>query len=457
MTSALTEVTLQQHEIEKTLVGLILIDGENARKQIGWLSPDTFTDETLKEFWSTVRDGNDAGETAIHQGIFTEVTKYLNNAPNIAHISSYANTLQKKAYERDVIIGCQDMVKAVQSGNVREVDLILEVMRGMNNSSGLKMRQADEISASLNDRIDQGDISVPFGIASVDYATAGTESGTLTILAGRPSMGKSSLAFQWAEHQALNLELKVGFFALEMSAEQMFARRCCHLIGKSWQDVRSGQITDEEKAELQGHVTRYGKTLKGKMFVNDDTSTTSTDIIRTQQREQFDVIYIDHIGLLKDRRIRGERTDQLLGRMTMALHELAKDYMCVVIGLAQLNRKVEDRTNNRPTMSDLRDSGKIEENADNIILLFRESYYDRSIQHAIDPMELILGKFRDGARSANCWVGFDLVGQRFVSMTQQEINDMSEEKMEEANGKNKSAVVVGKGQLVEAQQQDIPF
>lgn len=436
---AMTQATQDQHAIEQAFAGAVLINGDYARHNAGWLSPDVFTDAKLGEFWTKILQGSDPIEVGFAMGISAELLGYQQRVTSHLDVNAYAKSLSRSAYLRFMVMGASDLVRAATAGDENEIDIILTTMKSMDSGVTKSMRSMIEVGESLKNRIRQGDISVAFGTKSVDWATGGAERGTLTILAGRPSMGKSSLAFQWAEHQALNLNLKVGFFALEMKAEQMIARRLCHQVknvdgnSASWQDVRSKQVSDAELDKLDVLIDEYTAKTDGKLQINDDTHTTTSDILRTQMREKYDVIYIDHLGLLKDQQQRGERYDQLLGRIAMALHELAKNTNAVVFCLAQLNRKVEDRANNRPVMSDLQDSGKLEQNADNIILLFRASYYDPNKAQDVDPMELILGKYRDGSRSSNCWVGFDLRAQTFVSMWQEDIDAMIEDGLEQAN------------------------
>jgi replicative DNA helicase len=261
----------------------------------------------------------------------------------------------------------------------------------------------------------------------------------MTVWAARTSMGKSALALHFAESQALDQDLRVAFFALEMSAEQLMARRNCHKVknlqglSASWQDVRSKNISQSERLALYELVRSYATRIKGKLDIYDATHFTSRDIERIQRKLRYDVIYIDHGGLLKDKPRRGERWDQLIGRFTLNLHELAKNTYCVVNLVWQLNRETGSRAGNRPSLTDLRDSGKIEENADNVVLLHRESYWGNTQAQAIDPMELILAKFRDGARAFSCYVGFDLAAQKFVTMKAEDMEQVAEDRMEQSS------------------------
>lgn len=445
---AMTQATQEQHEIEQAFAGAVLINGDYARAHVGWLSPDVFTDTLIASWWGRVIQGGNPLEVGYELKMGGDLIGWQQRVTTHLDVDHYAKALSRSAYLRFCVMGAGDLVRAAQRGDENEIDIILETMKSMDSGVTRAMRSPLEIGASLKRRIEQGDISIPYGIQSLDWATGGSERGTFTILAGRTSMGKSSLAFQWAEHQALVLGLKVGFFALEMSAEQMFARRLCHKIVNldgdvaSWQDVRNKFTSQEEQDRLFDLIDEYTASIEGKLFVNDETNTTTADVLRTQMREKFDVLYVDHIGIFKDRHVKGERYDQYLGRMALALHEIAKNTNASVFGLAQLNREVEKRSGNKPVLADLQDSGKLEQNSDGVILMFRQSYYDKSKQKDVDPMELILGKYRDGARANSCYVGFNLREQHFISMWAEDLEETIEEGLKEANG---------------AQQADIPF
>ena len=446
MTDAMTQVTQEQHKVEQAFAGAVLIGGDYARSNAGWLSPQVFTDPQIAEYWTLVLDGQDPVNAGFETGMSAQLLKWSQTVTSSLDTDKYAKALQRAAFLRFMVMGATDLVRAAQKGDEQEIGVILDTMKGMDSGVSKSMRESDDVADSLKHRISLGNISVPFGIQSMDYATGGLERGTLTILGARTSMGKSSIAFQWAEYQALTLGLKVGFFALEMSAEQMYARRVCHKIMNvsgvpaSWQDVRSGQISDVERERLYTLVDEYAALVKGKLFVSDATNVTTDDMLRTQMRERYDVIYVDTMELLKDRPRKGERHDQMLGRISMGLHELAKNTKAVVIALVQLKRAVADRENKRPRMDDIQDSTKVESNADNILLLDRPSYWDGSVAEVPDPMEIIMAKYRDGARSMTAWVGFDLPGQKFVSIERPLLDDVATDKMQQATLEDKNDV-----------------
>ncbi len=431
MTELHSIVSQEQVEIERAFAGAVFYNPKGAREQAGWLDPDSIMNPQIREYWKRVKEGEEP-VTASYAVGWTHEPFGWGNGVMSTRPGQYADALMKKKYMREAILGAEQIVKAAQEDNEDVIQAIASQMVTKSGGRDSSMRTPLEIGASLKKRIRKGNLSVPWGIESFDEATRGSERGTLTVLAGRPSMGKSSLAFQANEYQALRLDQKVGVWAIEMSAEQMFARRTCYRIGRSWMDVRAGLLSDAEQDELDGYVDEYSASLEGQMWVNDSTETTVAQIVRTQLQQNFDVLMIDHLGLLKDPQHGRERHDQYLGRLTETLHNLAKNTNAVIILLAQLNRSVEQRADKRPHMGDLRDSGAIEQNADNVALLFGEWYYDRD---AANITEIIFGKFRDGVMNSSAYVEFLMREQRFVSVSQEAIDVMSEDNMQDAHEK----------------------
>jgi replicative DNA helicase len=436
-------VTQEQVEAEKMVIGTV-IRTPDALSNIGYLDQNDFMVPAHQEFWNRVKNGEDSLTVASEIPGMTKAFTWSNEAM-YGRAGEYADALQNKAYIREAVGAAEGIIKAAMEGDRDAIQALAIDMAGRQSGGYSGMRTPMDIATSLNTRIDAGNLSVPWGIASMDTSTRGSERGTLTVLAARPSMGKSSLAFQCNEYQATELALKVGVWALEMSGEQMYARRTCHKVDAMWMDVRSENITAVQKENLKKHVIGYAEWLDNRLLVNDDTSTTVAQIVRTQLRERFDVLMIDHLGLLKDKKFRGERHDQYLGRLTETLHALAKDTHCVIMLLCQLNRGVENRTDKRPHMGDLRDSGQIEQNADNVALLYGEWYYNRG---ADNVTEVIWGKYRDGVKDSLSLVEFDMANQRFISVAKQEFDEYVERQMEDAQN--------GQAQLF-SEPDDIPF
>ena len=426
MTDLHSIVSQEQVEIERLFVGSVVRSQDLALRDAGWLDPEVFMTPGYQEFWTRVKNGEDPIQVTFAMPELRDAFSWSNEIL-FNKVGSYAHALVEKNYLRASILAAEQIVKYAQDGDEGGIQQVVATMSTQNAGGASGMRTPLEIAFSLNERIAKGNISIPWGIDSLDLATRGKERGTMTVLAGRPSMGKSSLAFQCNEHQALEQKLKVGVWSLEMSGEQIFARRNCYKIDRMWMDVRSGMISASEEESLKVYNVKYAEELDGHLLVNDSTATATMDIVRTQLQEKFDVIMIDHLGLLEDRPLKGERHDQKLGRITKTLHALAKNTNSVILLLAQLNRGVEQRSDKRPTMADLRDSGEIEQNADNVGLIYGEWYYDKN---ADNTTEINFGKFRDGLQHSTAYVRFVKHRQEFESLTQREIDDLATEQLE---------------------------
>jgi replicative DNA helicase len=427
MTDLYSIVSQEQVEAEKLVIGSVVRTPE-AMQKIGYLSQDDFMVPDHQQFWNRVKNGEEPLEVAMAIPGMTKAFSWSNDVL-FGRAGEYANALQDKAYIREGVRVADGIVKAAMEGDKDAIQALSHELASQRGGGYSGMRDPMDIALSLNTRIDQGDLSIPWGIASLDNSTRGSERGTLTVLAARPSMGKSSLAFQVNEYQAIDLGLKVGVWALEMSGEQMFARRNCHKVNAMWMDVRSENISAAQRENLKKHVIGYAEMLSGKMYINDDTGTTVSQIVRTQLRERFDVLMIDHLGLLKDKILRGERHDQYIGRLTETLHALAKNTHCVIILVAQLNRNLEQRSDKRPHMGDLRDSGHIEQNADNVALMYGPWYYDRNAENIT---EVNWGKYRDGVKDSLCLVEFNMSNQMFESVETQDFDAYVAQAMEDA-------------------------
>jgi replicative DNA helicase len=442
-----TIVSQEQIDTERALIGAVVRTPELALQKAGWLTSETFMVPNHKEFWNRVLNGEDPVTVCFAVPDMNAAFSWSNDVL-ADRVGDYAQALFDKDNMRTAVIAAEEIVKASRKGDGDAIQAIAQSLSASQGSGNSGMRSAMDIALSLNERIDQKDLSIPWGIESIDTSTRGSERGTLTILAARPSMGKSSLATQVVEYQALDLELKVGAWALEMSAEQMFARRTCHLVDAMWMDVRSDNITARQREDLKRHVIEYAEKIDEKMLINDSTHTRLSDIVRTQLRYRYDVLMIDHGGLLNDTQMKGERHDQFIGRLTKTMHDLAKNTQSVVICLWQLNRGVESRQDKHPNLGDLRDSGHIEQNADNIGFMFGDWYYNPNSDHG-NITELNWAKYRDGVKDSLCLVQFNKSNQTFESVETRKFDAYIEQQMEKAHEGTQGVLI--------QEPEDIPF
>lgn len=260
-------------------------------------------------------------------------------------------------------------------------DLIREVFEGID-------ARADDPHALLG---------VPTGYILLDEMTAGLQRGELIIVAGRPSMGKTAFGLNVAEHMAIRENRPTLFFSLEMSRQQVAQRLLCSWARVDSHRFRRGRLNDQDMDRLRAAAGQ----LAGRPLIIDDSSNLSVLELRARarmaaRRHKVEAIFVDYLQLLRAPGSESRQTE--VAEISRGLKALAKELHVPVVAMAQLNRKTEDRTGNRPRMSDLRESGAIEQDADVIMLLHRESYYKAADQQGEEDntAELIIAKQRNG-------------------------------------------------------------
>lgn len=234
--------------------------------------------------------------------------------------------------------------------------------------------------------------SIPTFIPPLDRAIVGMERQTLTVLAARPGMGKTTLGWQIARNVAAH-GMKVLFFSMEMSAVSLWAKAVCGSLGMRWLEIkRNPPPADELMVKLCDRTNDLMDRYANLLLVDDGMNSTDT-IGESVKRQQPDLIVVDHLRLANDRQ---ESEVRRLGFITKRLKDIGKAYNAAVLCLAQLNRATEGREDKRPQLADLRDSGEIEENADNVWMIYRPDYY-QSEGKPLEPSmtELLIRKFRD--------------------------------------------------------------
>lgn len=246
-------------------------------------------------------------------------------------------------------------------------------------------------------RTKTGLIGLSTGFTDLDNKTQGLQKGDLIIVAGRPSMGKTAFVLNIAEHVAMREDQSVAIFSLEMSTEQLATRLLSSYSGIPAGALRSADLTDDQWSQLSAAASAF---YSNKIFI-DDTGGLNPIAMRSRarrlKREHTDLglIIIDYIQLMSGARQTDNRVTEV-GDISRAIKALARELDVPIIALSQLSRKVEERTDKRPVMSDLRESGAIEQDADLILMLFREEYYKPDDQSLKGLAELIIGKQRNG-------------------------------------------------------------
>jgi replicative DNA helicase len=241
-----------------------------------------------------------------------------------------------------------------------------------------------------------GVTGVPTGFMDLDQMTSGLQPGDLVIVAGRPSMGKTAFSLNIAEHVAINQGLPVAVFSMEMGASQLVMRMLCSVGRIDQQKVRTGRLADEDWMRL---MSTMQKMQDAQLFI-DETPGLNPLELRARARRlarqygQMGLVVVDYLQLMSSSK-EGENRATEISEISRSLKALAKELKCPVIALSQLNRSLEQRPDKRPVMSDLRESGAIEQDADVILFIYRDEVYDADSKDK-GYAEIIIGKQRNG-------------------------------------------------------------
>ncbi len=339
---------------------------------------------------------------------------YLNSlaqyVPSASNIRRYAEIVRERSILRKLVSASDEIATNAFNPQGKPVAKILdEAEQKIFNigEEGSRMKQGfqgmDTLVVELLDRVQEMadnpmDITgVPTGFYDLDRMTSGFQAGDMVVLAARPSMGKTALAINIAEHVALNEGLPVAVFSMEMGASQL-AVRVVGSIGRIDQThLRTGKLTDEEWPRLTEAIEK----LRNVSLHIDETPGLTTSELRANARRlarqcgKLGLIVVDYLQLMSGSSSDGENRATELGEISRGLKMLAKELQCPVIALSQLNRSVETRTDKRPMMSDLRESGAIEQDADVIMFIYRDDYYNKDSKEP-GVSEIIIGKQRNG-------------------------------------------------------------
>jgi len=342
---------------------------------------------------------------------------YLNalaqSVPSAANIRRYAEIVRERSVLRKLVAASDEIATSAFNPQGRPVAQILDEAEGKIfriGEEGSRSRQGfvsmDALVVQLIDRVNELHengaeevTGVRSGFYDLDRLTAGLQPGDLIVLAARPSMGKTALALNIAEHVAVKEGLPVVVFSMEMGASQLALRMVGSLGRIDQQHLRTGALRDDEWGRLSEAVEKLGKVS---LFIDESGSLSPTDLrarARRQARQcgQLGLIVVDYLQLMTGSSGTSEENRAtVIGEISRALKSLAKELKCPVIALSQLNRSVESRTDKRPMMSDLRESGAIEQDADVIMFIYRDDYYTKDASKEPGIAEIIIAKQRNG-------------------------------------------------------------
>ena len=331
-----------------------------------------------------------------------------NNTPSAANILAYANIVHERAILRNLIRVANEVGSSAYRPEGRSAAEILDqAEKNILDISEQGVRRRGgfyPIKTLLTNAVDRIDklfhsdnalTGVSTGFSDLDNMTSGLQAGDLIIVAGRPSMGKTSLAMNMAENAAVGKRLPVAIFSMEMPGEQLAMRMMASLGRINAHKVRTGKLADDDWPRLTGAI---GQLADAPMFIDDTPALTPLELrsrARRLKREHgLGLIIVDYLQLMQSTDV-GENRATEISAITRSLKGLAKELDVPLVAMSQLNRSLESRPNKRPVMSDLRESGAIEQDADVIFFIYRDEVYNEDSQDK-GVAEIIIGKQRNG-------------------------------------------------------------
>ncbi|WP_292107376.1 replicative DNA helicase [Megasphaera sp.] len=335
--------------------------------------------------------------------------EYVLNLPNLvgsaANIEYYANIVAEKALARNLISTCTELTTEAYDGQKETEALLDDAERRILQLSDTKNRgdfasggavvevTLDKITKLYENKA--GLTGLPTGFRDLDRMTSGLQPSDLILVAARPSMGKTAFTLNIAQNVGVRQHKTVAFFSLEMSQEQLVQRLLCQIAHIDSQKLRTGQLnSDEEWTRL---TDACDKLYESPIYI-DDTPGISVAEMRSKARRLksehgLDLIIVDYLQLMQGRN--AESRQQEISEISRSLKALARELKVPLIALSQLSRSVESRQDKRPMLSDLRESGALEQDADIVSFLYREDYYDKETENQ-HITEVILAKHRNG-------------------------------------------------------------
>jgi replicative DNA helicase len=419
----------QALEAEMAVLGSMLIEREAAEKALDALHETDFYLDSHRRIFRALHALFTAGQAidivtvceelrrkseldAIGGGAF--LAELIHKVTTAAHVEYYARLVKEKAILRDLIAVATGVVTACYNQE-KEPKIILDEAQG----SILKVSERQILSGVIEmkdlvhevvDQIERAHHSkqevtgIATGLRAFDKMTTGFQKSDLILIAARPSQGKTALALNMVAHAVLEKNLPVLFFSLEMNRHAIMQRFIASEAKVNLKDIRTGYFKRDRWQDLTGAAARFSE---APLFINDNPGMTVMSV-RTisrqlmtrlrQEKKELGMVVIDYLQLLRGGGGRGENRQQEVSEISRGLKQLARELNLPVIALSQLSRASEDKTrlDNRPKLSDLRESGSLEQDADVVAMIHREGYYKPNDPTLENKAEIIIAKQRQG-------------------------------------------------------------
>ena len=408
-------------ESEKSVLGAMIRSREAALLAIETLSPDDFYDPANREVYSAMLSMATASREIDLVTLDEELTRrgkldaiggaaYLvelsRSVPSAVNVQAYIRIVDEKSTLRKLIAASENILKECYAAEEETQDILESAEKSIYDitmrKGGEQLQPIQPVLLSTFEKIEllvknNGKIEgVPTGYTELDDMLTGLHPGELVLVAGRPSMGKTSIGMNFIENAAIRAGKKAAVFSLEMPAEQLAMRMLCTEARVDMQRVRRGQLSDDEWQSLCNAMVSIGPAT---IYVDATPGITPSGVLSKARRLQLehglDVIMIDYLSLMTGVGKFGSRQEEV-SSISRSLKALAIELGVPVIALQQLSRAPTGRSNHRPVLSDIRDSGAIEQDADVVMFIHREDYYDPETPDK-NIAEIIIAKQRNGS------------------------------------------------------------
>ncbi|MBS3678705.1 replicative DNA helicase [Ornithinibacillus massiliensis] len=408
-------------EAEQAVLGAIFLEPEAFSTASELLLPGDFYRASHQRIFETMLKLSDRGEpidlvtvtTSLadskqieEAGGVSYLTQLAESVPTAANIEYYAKIVEEKAVLRRLIRTATDIVTTTFAREDEVEDVLNEAEKSILEVSGRKntgsFKEIKDVLIEVYDKIEmlhrnKADVTgIPTGYRDLDKMTSGFQRNDLIIVAARPSVGKTAFALNIAQNVAVNTDENVAIFSLEMGADQLVQRILCAEGNIDAQRLRNGTLEPDDWTKL---TMAMGSLSNAGIFIDDTPGIRVSEIRskcrRLKQEHGLGMILIDYLQLIQGSGKPGENRQQEVSEISRSLKGLARELNVPLIALSQLSRGVEQRQDKRPMMSDLRESGSIEQDADIVGFLYRDDYYDKESEKQ-NIIEIILAKQRNG-------------------------------------------------------------
>ena len=409
-------------EAEQSVIGSMLMDKEAVAAALDICAADDFYSrqyaavfECMGELFNegkpidlvTVQEKLKEKDVPPEVGSIDFVRSIVENVPTSANIKAYARIVHDKAVKRRLIRVNEEIENSCYADR-DEGDVLLQeteekIFRLLQAKGASEFVPIDQVTINVMEKIQAAYMSgaavtgIPTGFLDLDSKTSGMQPSDLILIAARPSMGKTAFVLNVVEHAAVKKGLSCMIFSLEMSKEQLVNRILSMESGIDAQKMRTGSLTPTDFDQLLAAAVRVSGSSN---LLIDDTPGISIGELRSKCRKRklesgLDLVIIDYLQLMSGSGRSGENRQQEISEISRSLKALARELKAPVIALSQLSRACETRPDHRPMLSDLRESGAIEQDADVVMFLYRDDYYNKDTEHP-NEAEVIIAKQRNG-------------------------------------------------------------